>query len=409
MGLGRILRTRNAPKGFLGMLVLVLLIEGTVRLNRTTFTGYNGLSWAFTRAQVETQAVGADVLCLGDSRVKYAVLPRVIEASTGCKAFNLAITAGRPASSYVLLRSALAAGAKPRAVVVDFDEKFLAAEPLSLDLSPPWSDLLTPQEAAELERTVGAPDFAAKVALEQVLHTLKSRHEIRTMVSKLVRFKGFRSRRFHEVALRNWAVNQGAQVNSKRVYNAPPPPPPGRKEEGTWEPNALNVQYIERFLTLAGERGIPVYWLLPPRCPTVQQWREEYGEERRYEQFVAKTLDRFPNVTVVDARHSGYQTDVFVDIVHLDRDGAATLSHDLAVALDILPTLQPKPRWAQLPEYRDVPPKVALEDFEDSRQALKFGAQSGNQADLIRRVTVPTPRLIDQPDDRLGELSRVLR
>ncbi|MDR3634232.1 MAG: hypothetical protein P4L84_10525, partial [Isosphaeraceae bacterium] len=358
------------------MLALVVLCEGTIRLNRTTFTAYNALSWAFTREQVATAAVGAEILCLGDSRAKYAVLPQVIRAATGREAYNLAITAGCPPSSYFLLRDALEAGARPRAIVVDFDEKLLADEPLGLSAPPPWADLLTGREAAELEGAVGSPGFATRVALERVLHSLKNRFEIRGIVSRLVRAKGGGSRRFHEVAWRNWTVNGGAQVNAKREYHAPPTPtPPRRHVEGTWAPHPVNVLYVERFLSLARARGIPVYWLLPPRCPSVQLWREWYGEEWRYEQFAAEMLKRFPDVVIVDARHSGYEVDVFVDVVHLDRDGASTLSKDLAVALEILPTLESKPRWAQLPRYSEPPANVVLEDIEESRRALNFGGR----------------------------------
>ena len=98
MVLGRILRGRHVPWGFLGMVALVLLCEGAIRLNRTTFTSYNALSWAYAREQAR-QAGRAEVLCLGDSRVKFALLPRVFRAVSARETRNLAITAGRAPSS----------------------------------------------------------------------------------------------------------------------------------------------------------------------------------------------------------------------------------------------------------------------------------------------------------------------
>jgi hypothetical protein len=393
------------------MVLMVVCIEGVVRHYRTTFTGYNALSWGFTRAQVATRASECDVLCLGDSRVKYGLVPQLFEETIGKKAFNLALTAGRAPASYFLLKNALAAGAPPRAIVVDFDEKLLSDDPMAQEAPPPWADLLGGREALELEHEAGASGFATRTVLEQILHTLKNRFEIRSNVTQAIQGKSFGRKQFHEVTLRNWTVNQGAQVNMKREFEPPPPPaaPPSGPVEAAWKPHPLNLRYIERFLALAEERGIPVYWLLPPRCPSVQLWRDWNGEESCYDRFVAGLVGHYPNLVVLDARHSGYETDVFVDIVHLDRDGAATLSHDIAVALEVIPTLEPKPRWAQLPRYQDVPVKVALEDIDGSRRALKIGIKGERQVDLIRRVMSKTPRLRDTSDDRLGELSRILR
>ena len=407
MSLGRILRGRNVPRGFLGMLALVLVVEAAIRLNRTTFTSYNALSWAFTREQVASGAVRADVLCLGDSRIKYAVLPKVIHASTGRTAYNLAITAGRPASSYFLLRDALEAGARPRAIVVDFDDKLLADDPLTPSAPPPWAELLTHREAVELEQTLGVSDFATRVALEQTLHSLKNRYEIRTMVSRLVRAKGFGSRRSHAVAWRNWTVNDGAQVNPKRAYPVPPPPSaPGGHVEGTWKPNPLNVLYVERLLGLAQERKIPVFWVLPPCCPTVQTWREWYGEDERYEQFAARLLERFPGVSILDARHSGYEADVFVDVVHLDREGATTLSKDLALMLETLPDLGSKSRWRQVPRYSAPASTLALEDMDQSRLALS-GAGQGATTGPERSATRPNESA--RAGQRFGARPRIVR
>ena len=66
---------------------------------------------------------------------------------------------------------------------------------------------------------------------------------------------------------------------------------------------------------------MPVYWLLPPTHPKLQAWRDEKKADADYERFIRHLQTRFPNLRVIDARHSGYSPDVFWDAVHLDRDG----------------------------------------------------------------------------------------
>src|SRR5262249_14130683 len=92
----------------------------------------------------------------------------------------------------------------------------------------------------------------------------------------------------------------------------------------------------------------------------------------RYDRFVWSMLAQFPNLSVVDARHAGYDLSVFVDPVHLDRDGAAALSEDLASVLqDALGHAEPVPRWIELPAYHERPASVRLEDVDQSRIAVR--------------------------------------
>jgi hypothetical protein len=81
----------------------------------------------------------------------------------------------------------------------------------------------------------------------------------------------------------------------------------------------------------------------------------------------------YPNVTVLDGRHSGYDHTLFVDASHLDGQGAYTLSRDVA---DVLrrglagDDAVVRTRWVDLPAYRACPVEVALEDVEQSRRNL---------------------------------------
>ncbi len=65
---------------------------------------------------------------------------------------------------------------------------------------------------------------------------------------------------------------------------------------------------------------------------------------------------------------------MFADKVHLDRQGGATFSADVAaIVRRRLDDPSRAPRWVELPPYRDVATGVPVEDFTESRHALRAG------------------------------------
>jgi hypothetical protein len=98
--------------------------------------------------------------------------------------------------------------------------------------------------------------------------------------------------------------------------------------------------------------------------------RDGSGVHARYDRFVRAMQARFPNLTVLDARYSGYLPAVFVDATHLDRDGAVRLSADVAEVLrEASHRPGADPRWVKLPDYRERPVAISrmLEDVNQSR------------------------------------------
>src|SRR5262245_5292812 len=114
------------PWGLVGMIPLVWAVEGFVARHEDGVQSQVARSWKASAVAAGAGAVGRDVLYLGDSQVKLGLLPRVVEGRTGLSGYNLAVLRGMPASSYGLLRRALDAGARPKAVVVDFNPGLLA-------------------------------------------------------------------------------------------------------------------------------------------------------------------------------------------------------------------------------------------------------------------------------------------
>jgi len=138
----------------------------------------------------------------------------------------------------------------------------------------------------------------------------------------------------------------------------------------------VNEAYIRRFLALASARKIPVFWLLPPVLEGIQSQREQNGLDARYAQLISRMQARFPGLTVLDGRHARYAVNVFFDPLHLDRRGAAVLSHDVGQMLERrLSERQGRAQtaWLELPKFRDGPWDAGLEDTTQTILALLSG------------------------------------
>ena len=208
------------------MLVLVALGEGAIRRFEPALNGIEPGDWRQTgrAASASPEVRSASVLCFGDSLVKLGLQPRILAAQLGegRRAYNLALCAGRAPASYFLLRRALEAGAKPEAVVVDFNDSFLAEPPATtLRL---YAELLRPAEVRDLARTMREPDFAATVWTYQGLGLARNRFELRRAVADLGAGRAdFGAKAATSAAFRrNWRRNGGGPGDAQD------PDPPAR-------------------------------------------------------------------------------------------------------------------------------------------------------------------------------------
>jgi hypothetical protein len=134
------------------------------------------------------------------------------------------------------------------------------------------------------------------------------------------------------------------------------------------------ASYLGRLFALAGSRGIPVFWLVPPAVPEVLARHERVGTDRAFTRFARQVQARFPNVVVIDGRYAGYPPSVFIDPTHLDCRGAALFTDDLApIIARYLADASSSPRWVALPRYRDRPLDIDLEDVEQSARIIAAG------------------------------------
>jgi len=366
----RAARGRSIPWGFLGMVALVVVLEVSL-VRQERFLTEHAACWRAKGLAASREAAACEVLCLGDSQVEFGVLPRVIEARLGAdaRAYNLALHAGPPAATYFLLRRALDAGAKPRAVVVDFTPRQLARPPGHDEPRHAWPDLASPGEAIDLASSTADPDLATEIWAGQVVASTKSRHEIRASIVKALAGQGFSFRPVTRLVRRNWQSNLGAHVLPEGGRTEAVPDPTSSDLFDAWSCDPATARYVDRFLRLACARGIAVFWLLPPISPEFQARRDRLGLEAPYDAFLRARQAEFPGLVVVDGRHSGYGVSLFVDAIHLDRRGATALSDDLARRLA---GPEGGPRWSEL-----APPHVAdhaplVEDLEESKVALGY-------------------------------------
>ncbi len=343
----------RAPRGLLGMLALVAAVELGVAGHRADFATPWAEDWRFAARAAGRRAPGSDVLCFGDSLVKFGVLPRVIEARAGLKAYNLATSGGTMPSAYFLLRRALGSGARPRAIVADFAALMLK------DPDPPtlqnYPELASLKDCLDLAWTARDPGFFASSGLSKALPSYHWRFEVRSAITAALDGRSLSQRAALPVYRRNWEAESGAQ-----------PMPPGRVRHpsedflidgvspAAWACEPRNEAYLDRFLALAESRGIAVFWLIPPLCPEVHARRGRRGSDAAYGRFARGKLDRHRNLVILDARASGYDDTVHIDHIHLDRRGAAVLSGDVASALldrPGPPGVPAGPRWVDLPPY----------------------------------------------------------
>ena len=365
-------KPRRLPLGLVGMICLVLACETFVSNRSLDFMGDAAFAWRWGWKSAGRDALKSNMLCFGDSLVKFGVAPRVIEDRSGRTAWNLAMTGGRPANAYFLLRRALEAGARPAAVVVDAD--LLPSDPFEVPYL--WPEMATPGEMIELAWVGRNPEFLFQCGLAYALPSYRGRHEIRTTITAAFRGESTRFRSISNLTNRNWKANRGAAIlpATRRLDPATVRDldawPEDRARPGQWSAHPVNEVYLDKFLDLADARGIPVFWLLPPHYRMIERYFDQPNWHGLRRAFIEARIGRHPNLVVVDGTHAGYGESVVMDVSHLNRDGAVAYSLALGgILADRLAQADPAaPRWIDLPAFREPPADAPVEDLAQTSQ-----------------------------------------
>jgi hypothetical protein len=358
------------PLGFLGLLILVAGIERFLTIHEGDFDPDVVWDWKISARAARRKAPGQEILCFGDSTAKLAVQPGVIKAKVGRSTYNLAIAGGQPPSAYFLLRRALEAGARPAAVVMECNVALLREGPEHNERR--WPELVSPLECMALARQARDARFVGTLALGMLLPSFRDRNDIRAHVKRVI--QGREDLLYLESLAfrRNWRRNSGAQLFARKLMERDMEVPAGTVfPHEAWRCHPVNASFLRRFLRLAADRGIPVFWLLPPVTPGLQHRLELQGFDQSFTTLVRRLAGQYPNITVVDGRRAGYPLSVFFDALHIHRHGAEVLSSDLAEILDRCLKQGPPPgRWVNLPRYRELPKRLDLEDINRSRVVM---------------------------------------
>lgn len=359
---------RAMPWGLVGMLVLSLGVEVFVSKNPTDFLSSECWDWRMSWKSAGSKASKADVLIFGDSLAKISVVPSVVEARTGHSAYNQAVFVGQAPGSFFLFRKALDAGARPKAVILETHPHLLVTGPD--DNIDRWPEATTWRDAVELAWTARDASVLTAIALGKVWPTYHDRSILRANIRAAL-LGDYAGARYTVAPMwRNQRLNQGAQPAGKN------PEFRGKLEEidptvfpNYWIPHPVNLTYLDRFLTLAESKGIPVIWLVPPISPPAYERRHNLGLNDAFTRMIESLRQRHSVLRIVDGRSSDYPTKVFGDPMHLDRDGAATLSTDVADVVAALLQNRLAPGWHTLPKYRRT--EGPFEDYKQSMIAVQ--------------------------------------
>jgi hypothetical protein len=371
-------RSTHWPSGLIGMIVLVVGFESFLMAHDLDFTTRVAGNWRIEGEAPAKFAARNEILCFGDSMVKFGIQPKILGEQLGKKAYNFALYNGSAPASYYMLKRSFDAGAKPAAILVDFQPELIMNDSLRI-ANRDYPELLTFAEGIELYWKARNAEHTAErfgeFLVTKILPSARKRFEIQASVRAAMKGESTSVKNVLQASMRNWKVNRGAEVLPKYIHFDGHVPTTGAYPAMFWTPwkvNPLNDQYITQFLKLARSHNVPVFWALQPNAPEVDAKREAVGYNAQYEAYVKKCQARFANLFVIDGRHVNYPYQVFNDPVHLDKDGATACSLGVAEVLKAhLIVKKTEARWVALPDHRQKIGTIRLEDGIESSLALK--------------------------------------
>ena len=333
--------------------------------------------WRLAGGAATSKAKTAEVLCFGDSQLKFSVLPVVMDVWIEKRSYNLAMPLGQPPASYFLLRRAVRAGARPRAVLIDATPHLIRESPLAPSSLRQWPELLSVAEMVDLAWTARDPRQLAALGAAKMLPTLRAREEIRTALTSALRGE-VSGRRFLAAQFwRNSRVNRGATAMGAGEVQEIDAAAACNRLYAWFGCDPLNAVYLDRFIALAVEHKIAVYYVIPPLMDEAQKLCEASGFDAKHGAFVADLQRRFPELRVIDGRYAGYGRELYTsDPVHMNYRGAAAFSEQVGRAL----AQEGQMRWAALPRYRaGFGARAAVEDVGESAMMLKPRGRSARR------------------------------
>ena len=352
----------RAPLGVLGMLGLVFFCESYLASNDLKFSRIEADDWYHSAKVARGELPSGGVLFFGDSQIKFGVTPLLLESKLGQPAHCLAVQGGQAVSSYLMLKRAIDSGVIPSAIVVDF-EPHLNRDGIDHNKRM-WSEVVDLGEAIELAWHAGDVDALANILLGKVLPSYRERFEIRGTITSALRGEEPFMPRWLMMTHRNKGMNRGAVAMAKRQDGLPPSVHSwGNPTPKPWAPDPVNDLYAHKFMKLAADHHLPVYCLLMPVAGELLAKYEKVGLDTHYDRWVRSLQSRYSNLFVLDWRRSGYPEGVFGDGIHLNYQGASSVTVALGDHLARAYRGQGlDDRWVRMPPFTTEAVSFPVED-----------------------------------------------
>ena len=317
------------------------LLIGTDMLVRSYFPHLDRLTGNFSESYLdrEMRAVARDraaVVFLGDSALwGYNVPPEAASVSllqrSGCHCRNLSFEGGSPANTYAMLRALLAAGAVPRSVVFNVNQKeFNPADSAYRRLHPSVEAFAWPLLSADERASLTSPpakDFNARldgaIAAHWKLYGLRS--DLREVLFGDVDAVHALSRALQRVSgtkLRQDASHRPTADRFEGTYDLTP-------LSGT--PENVSLVFLRKIGDLLAEHHIRSFAVL---TPTNHSLLHAYIDVPAYDQNIryVKTLMERRGITVLDYDRS-IPANQFTDNDHLTAQGNRTFARLMSAAI----------------------------------------------------------------------------
>jgi hypothetical protein len=297
---------RKVPWGLAGMLGLLLAVEAFVQRHETQFMTPFELDWKAGALSARRLSPRFDVLCFGDSMLKFGLSPRILEQRLGLSVFSLALLDGKPPASYFLLRRSIESGARPRLILVDFQPECMYQTSETMIENRHWKGLLDVHEGLDLARTYHDPDLVGRVVLWRCLPSYKCRTEIRDGVKLALAGKASPNPDENAKVRRNRWLNRGGMLLAKSpAYDGEVRQPVADiLFSQDWFNRPEQTSYVRRFMALAERHQIPVLWVLPPNSPKAHEGRERVGLNELDSQAIATSSLSTQSTSTAKARRS---------------------------------------------------------------------------------------------------------
>ena len=250
-----------------------------------------------------------EILLLGDSRIKSAMVPSELSVDT----YNLALPAGTPVEMYYTLQNYIVHHPKPKAVFISFaSENFcLMKTYLKITQYYRYFDDATIDQINRVIKEHGGKDYASEtrnyryrlpnIYMKPILKSLVYPHREENM------------RIYHKTKLHKGRIIFDVNAEKKEIYSP-------ELNLGAFDCPAYINFYMEKIIELCLEENIPIYIEQMPMGNPGYDILVEHGYIGDYQQYMRGLRDKY-NIPVND-EIPVYSSKYFADDSHLNENGA---------------------------------------------------------------------------------------